>query len=70
MFGKYFATSYLKYMNKIMFRVKQHFQQYHGGQFYQWKKLEYQEKTTDMMVVIDKLYNKMFYRLSLVMSRI
>jgi hypothetical protein len=30
---KYFGTSYLKYINKIMFRVKQHFQQYHGGQF-------------------------------------
>jgi hypothetical protein len=44
--------------------------QYHGGQFYQWGKLEYQEKTTDMIVVIDKLYNKMFYRLSLVMSGI
>ena len=53
-----------------MFRVKQHLQQYHGGQFYQWSKLEYQEKTTDMIVVIDKLYNKMFYRLSLVMSGI
>jgi hypothetical protein len=31
------------------------FQLYHGGQFYWWKKAEYQEKTTDLQQVTDKL---------------
>jgi hypothetical protein len=33
------------------------FQLYHSGQFYWWRKLEYQEKTTDLLQVTDKLYN-------------
>ena len=33
------------------------FQLYHSGQFYWWRTLEYQEKTTDLLQVTDKLYN-------------
>jgi hypothetical protein len=30
-------------------------QLYHGGWFYSWRKLEYPEKTTDLLQVTDKL---------------
>ena len=33
------------------------FQLYRGGQFYRWRKLVYQEKTTDLPQVTDKLYH-------------
>jgi hypothetical protein len=32
------------------------FQLYRGSQFYWWRKQEYQEKTTDLLHVTDKLY--------------
>ena len=32
------------------------FQSYRGSQFYWWRKLEYQKKTTDLSQVNDKLY--------------
>jgi hypothetical protein len=34
---------------------------YHGSQFYLWRKPEYQEKTTDMWQVTDKLYHIITY---------
>jgi len=46
------------------------FQVYLGSQFYWWRKTEYQEKTTDLTKVTDKLYYKMLYRLHLTLSRI
>ena len=37
------------------------FQLYHGIPFYQWRKPDYPEKTTDLSQVTEKLYNIILY---------
>ena len=45
------------------------FQLYRGCQFYWCRKLEYLEKTTDLLHVSDIIYHLMLYRVHLSMSR-
>jgi hypothetical protein len=45
-------------------------QLYLGGQFYWWRKLEYQEKTNHLSQLTDKLYHIMVYRGLLTMNEV
>ena len=46
------------------------FQLYRGGQFYQWRKPHYPEKTTDLSQVTDEFDHVMLYQVHLTINRV
>ena len=60
----YISTQRLSYFTPLSTIFKLHY----NGQFYWWGKLEYSEKTIDLLQVTDKLYHIILYQVNLTTS--